>query len=122
MSNRLNEALKGVKKYRAKAKESKKRIKEKIYDYRTKDGYAWDDLISDIKKEGAALKAERLKIEAEQKALSAKEREERKKAMQLWCSLLYWSLKLAVRFIPVGAPIHVVLKVLSLLRFYGKFK
>jgi len=119
--SRLKEALKGVKKYRAKAKETKKRVKEKIHDYRTKDGYDWDNMISDIKKEGAALKAERKAIVAEQKALSKEERERRTKAFKLWCEVLYWALNVAIKFIPVGAPLTLILRVLTLLKFYRKF-
>lgn len=120
--NRLNDALKGVKKYRKKAKEVKKEIKQKAHDYRTPSGYDWQKWKADLQQGAKELREEREKIKAENKALSEKERERRKQATRLWIDVIYYGLTFALKFIPLGAGASMVLKLIGLMRFYRKVK
>lgn len=119
--SRLDDALKGVKKYRAKAKEVKKKLKDKAADFRTDDGYDWDAWKKSIKDGAKELKAEREAIQAETRKLSKEKREKRKKEVALYLDIAFYGIQFLLKFIPLGSGAQLFLKILNLLKFYKKF-
>jgi len=89
-----------------------------IYKDGKKVGYDWDALAFEIEHSARLAAQKRGDIKKEKKKLSEEQKKRNKEIRALWLDLGYWGMLTVAKFLPLGAPAQVILKIISLIKAY----